>query len=358
MRGNELLDNIDLADATYVEAADASPRRAAWIRWVAIAACLCLLIVGGFFGGIFRSPDSPDNSIVSYFVLTAHAASGESTELALNENCFNSVPVGEQGNVFGVDMPLFDFSVSPSNWSGNEALYSQFEISISYNGTLVEGKDEHIMLAYLIPTPDSDAPWSYSIMGWFTEPTDIIISILNKESREIVETITVTVNYLPDRQEYELEVTDWNTKFAEQQKAVEASNALMEYFYSQGYVSDYPAYFGGYYIESNELHVKLVSPTDDDLNKISSVLAGYKEVVVFEYTEMSMAYLQAYADSLANELMELGYDVTEWYVDDATGNIVIGVLEKDLAAVSALMADREDNSPTIIIEKGAYVTTD
>ena len=56
--------------------------------------------------------------------------------------------------------------------------------------------------------------------------------------------------------------------------------------------------------------------------------------------------------------MELGYDVTEWYVDDATGNIVIGVLEKDLAAVSALMADREDNSPTIIIEKGAYVTTD
>ena len=82
------------------------------------------------------------------------------------------------------------------------------------------------------------------------------------------------------------------------------------------------------------------------------------QCVVFEYTEMSMADLQAYADSLANELMELGYDVTEWYVDDATGNIVIGVLEKDLAAVSALMADREDNSPTIIIEKGAYVTTD
>lgn len=44
MRGNELLDNIELADAAYVEAADAHPRRAVWIRWVAVAACLVIVI--------------------------------------------------------------------------------------------------------------------------------------------------------------------------------------------------------------------------------------------------------------------------------------------------------------------------
>ena len=37
MRGNELLDKMELIDSVYVEAADAMPkrRRAAWLRWCA-----------------------------------------------------------------------------------------------------------------------------------------------------------------------------------------------------------------------------------------------------------------------------------------------------------------------------------
>ena len=46
MRGNELLDKMELADPAYVEAADRKPlrQRRGWIPWAAAAACLCLLI--------------------------------------------------------------------------------------------------------------------------------------------------------------------------------------------------------------------------------------------------------------------------------------------------------------------------
>ena len=49
MRGNELLDKMELIDSAYVEAADAMPkrRRAAWLRWCAAAACLSLLAIAG-----------------------------------------------------------------------------------------------------------------------------------------------------------------------------------------------------------------------------------------------------------------------------------------------------------------------
>lgn len=350
------LGNVDVKYIDEASAYTAKKKKNTWVKWVSAAACLSLIITGAIFGNIFYSPDSPVNNITSYFVITAHAANGVSTDLSLAESCFNSGSAKE--NAFGVDIPLFDFSVRPSNWGGNEALYSKFDISVSYNGTRVEDRDKHMMVAYLIPTPDSGESWAYSVMGWFTEPTDIIVTIMDKKSREIVETITVNVNYLADSQEYELEVTELNTKFAEQKNAVEADNALMEYFFDQGYISEYPAYFGGRYIEDNKLHVRLVSPTDEELQKITSVLAQYGNDVVFEYGELSMSDLQAYADKTAKELRNLGYGVTSWYVDNVTGNIVIGVLEKDFTAVTALIANGENNAPKIIVEKGAYTSAD
>ncbi len=113
-------------------------------------------------------------------------------------------------------MPIFDFSVRTSDLKNNEAIYSRFDIPISYNGTVVENKDEHIIVAYAIPTQSSNEPWSYSITGWFTEPTDIIITITDKESNEIAEKITVNVKYTADRQEYELKITDLDTEYVKQ----------------------------------------------------------------------------------------------------------------------------------------------
>lgn len=336
-------------------------KKNAWVKWAAMAACLSLIVAGGLLGHIFHSPDTPDvpdGNIMSYFVITAHAANGETTELGLNESCFNSGTSTE--NVFGVDMPLFDFSVTPSNLKNNEAVYDRFDISVFYNGSCVKDKDEHISVAYLIPMQNSNEPWSYSIMGWFTEPTDILINIVDKDSREIIETITVNVNYDADRKGYELEITNLASKFDEQRAAVAANNALTEYFYEQGYVSDYPAYFGGCYIEGNKLYVKLAAPTDEEMKGLTEALARYADAVVYRDAKASMSDLQEYADMRANELMTKGYEVTSWYVDSVAGNVVISVLEKDLVAVTAWASDISKNKdlPTIIIEKGEYVTED
>ncbi len=188
----------------------------AWVKWVSIAASLSLIVIGGVFGNVFRTsdtPDAPENNIMSYFTLTAYAANGESTELNVSDSCLSS---GEpKYNIFGHDMPLFHFDVKPSNLKSNEAVYQRFDISISYNRTLVKDKDEHIMVAYIYSVQSSQT-CGYSIFGWFTEPTDVIVTITDKESCEIVETITVNVKYLADTQEYELKITNLDTEYAKQ----------------------------------------------------------------------------------------------------------------------------------------------
>lgn len=195
----------------YINEAAAYSRKRkskAWVKWVAMAACLSLFLTGTIVGTIFRSPATPDASITSYFVLTAQAANGETVDLGVTEGCFNSGPHG--GNIFGVDMPLFHFSLRPSDLKDNEVLYSRFDISVSYNGAFVKNMDEHIMISYLIPRY---GPWSYSISGWFEEPTDIIINITDKQSHEIVETITLNVNYIAHKQGYELQIKNITTEF-------------------------------------------------------------------------------------------------------------------------------------------------
>ena len=48
MRGNELLEKMELVDPAYVAAADAPVKKGTprWLRWGAMAACLCLVIGG------------------------------------------------------------------------------------------------------------------------------------------------------------------------------------------------------------------------------------------------------------------------------------------------------------------------
>lgn len=358
---SDALNNIDfdmIEDVYESTKAKKKKPKSSWLKWGAIAACLCLLVMGGIFGNLFHSPDTPDvpqKSVISYFVITAHAANGGATELGLADSCFNSAPA-QEGNGFGVDMPLFHFSITPSDLKNNEAIYDRFDISVSYNGSDVKDKDDHISVAHLIATQNSNEPWSYSITGWFTEPTDILINIVEKDSREIMETITVNVKYLADKQEYELEVTNLTTKFSEQKEAVDANNYLMSYFFSRGYVTNYPEWFGGCYIEENKLHIKLVSPSDEEMKNISQILAPFDNVIVYKNADMSMSELQAYADKAAKELMENGYAVTSWYVDSITGNIIISVLEKDFEAVTEWInsASQNDNAPKIVIEIGEY----
>ena len=198
------------------EAVTYTPKRKknTWIKWVSAAACLSLIAIGVVFSNLFRSPDTPDvpdNGVTSYFVITAHAANGESTELNVSNSFVSSGT--PKHNIFGHDIPLFNFDVMPSDLKSNEAVYERFDISISYNGTTVNvtDKDEHIMVAYIYSVPSSQS-LGYSIFGWFTEPTDVVVTVTDKKNKAVVEEITVNVEYDADRQEYELKITSLDTE--------------------------------------------------------------------------------------------------------------------------------------------------
>lgn len=71
MRGNELLDNMELVDAAYVEAADATPKKKTWIRWTAMAASVCLIVGAALGFGLLKSPGvEPDvDPDIAYYEL-------------------------------------------------------------------------------------------------------------------------------------------------------------------------------------------------------------------------------------------------------------------------------------------------
>lgn len=214
---SDALNNIDfdmVEDVYESTKQKKKSNKSLWLKWGAIAACLSLIVMGGIFGNLFHSPDTPDvpeNNIMSFFAITAHAANGETKVLNVSDSFVSS---GEpKYNMFGHNIPLFSFDVEPSDLKSNEAVYQRFDISISYNGTPVKNKDEHIMVAYLASAHTSQT-YGYTIFGWFTEPTDVIVTITDKESKAVVEEMTVNVKYDANRQEYELKLTNLDTEYA------------------------------------------------------------------------------------------------------------------------------------------------
>lgn len=106
MRGNELLDKMELVDPAYIEAADAAPkvRRTVWTGWrAAMAACLCVVLLAG----------------------TAMAVSGGRTWLV---EMFGGRGSGETGYELGVDMDIIPTSRMSENLQGvSEEIVRQFE---------------------------------------------------------------------------------------------------------------------------------------------------------------------------------------------------------------------------------------
>ena len=64
MRGNEFLEKIGLIAPEYIEEAEEKPKRKKnpWIKWLAAAACICV-IAGFAVSGIFYAPpQEPETS--------------------------------------------------------------------------------------------------------------------------------------------------------------------------------------------------------------------------------------------------------------------------------------------------------
>lgn len=92
-----------------------------------------------------------------------------------------------------------------------------------------------------------------------------------------------------------------------QAQAVAANEALMQYFFDNGWVREYPEYFGGCYIKDNILNVRLVNPTEQTMEILSAIFTGYQDVVKYEYCQYSQKTLQQHADVTSMELKDDGY---------------------------------------------------
>ena len=147
-----------------------------------------------------------------------------------------------------------------------------------------------------------------------------------------------------------------------QKQAVEANEVLMQYFFAEGWVLEYPDYFGGCYIEDNVLHIILVDPTTEELEELDEILSDYENAISFESGSYSQASTQDYADSTAAELKKQGLEVTHWYVEIETGDIIIGVVNSDIDTANVKIAEIQSytlrsSTPKIVIEEGEYTST-
>ena len=78
MRGDSLLDKMELIDPAYVEAADEMPKRKkrGWIKWGSLAACLCLAIAAAFTLKWHNAPRQPDSTKLATITIPEFSGEG------------------------------------------------------------------------------------------------------------------------------------------------------------------------------------------------------------------------------------------------------------------------------------------
>lgn len=189
-------------------------RKIGWIRCATVAAMLLLLIgVAAIWQGL---ADKPTDKAVHFFAITAQEADGEKTNYELNKSYFNSGTFF-QTDLFGENRQLFEFALDTTHWTDDpltmRQYYSNFDITVSYDGQTADDDDKHIAIFHLLDTEilTSSVTTGYGITGWFEEPTDLEICITEKKTGTLVERIVLHICYMPEKNGYELTVTEYET---------------------------------------------------------------------------------------------------------------------------------------------------
>ena len=200
-----------ISDEYLEEAEEYTARRAAprLVKWASVAACFLVLAIGATLVSVLAK-DEPDGGITPCFSIVANAEDGKSYELYPGESFLNSGSSG--ANIFGNNKPTFNISLMPKPAENGDDVFRRYDITVSYNGKTVDGKDKHVSVAYMMLQdlsmyPDSIKQHGIAIIGWFDEPATIRITVTEKESGEVVEEIIVNVKYNAELQKYELERT-------------------------------------------------------------------------------------------------------------------------------------------------------
>lgn len=195
------IDDDTLLDA---ESSDIPRRKHPFIKIIAACLLLVLSLAGYFHFFHFAGADRGG----SLFSIVAHAENGVLEEYTLNSSFLNSG--GTDENIFGVDVPLFDFTLQPSRMAENPEEYTffDFRVSVSIEGKSKKEIQRHVLVGYSGPVVGSDAPYEYFVLGWFEEDTVMTITISDAKTGDILEEHTVLVQPLTDSQAYQITVTE------------------------------------------------------------------------------------------------------------------------------------------------------
>lgn len=212
MNRNDLFKSFNGIDEELLQRSESVRKLGCKNLYIRIAAAV-LAIITYVFGVSFLHNGKNGQEKGSGLAMYVYAANGERNQMNLNELFLNSVSNSADGGYkfFDVDMPLFSFTFQSPLWEGQRLFHWDHTVSFSYNGHIVDGKDAHIVFLHIIPGKDHDGYYAYEILGWFEEPTDLVITVYDKESGKMLEETTVHICYFPEEEIYGLTVTEVKT---------------------------------------------------------------------------------------------------------------------------------------------------
>ncbi len=133
----------------------------------------------------------------------------------------------------------------------------------------------------------------------------------------------------------------------DQEKAVEAHNILFNSFLDDAGQENYPNEYGGDYIKDNILHICIVDLDNTCLNRYTSVLEDYLEVVSFESVNFSYNYLLSQGPSIMKQLLSENVSAISYGIIEPLNSIVIDIEQSELSLFSYV-------EPDIILDGSTY----
>lgn len=207
---------VSAIDPNFLEEAfpQLAPRLSRRLEWLASAAALFAVLLGMVFFPINRDPIL---LVSGPFVLTADTTNGYVSDLSeLTEEMWNQLfsatapgSPGSKGQFYGKD--TFSIEITPQGWDRTEDLFFYYNLRVHYGDTTVQKGplDPHVAWGFCSPT-NTSPPGSTSyinLFGWFDEPTDIRIEILEHDGT-VVQEQTIHIEYDSITRSYELKVID------------------------------------------------------------------------------------------------------------------------------------------------------
>lgn len=212
-----LFNSITAIDDQYIEEAicEISSRTPIFLRRVAAIAAVISILFGCLF---FPSASNVVLLNEGSFIVSASASNGFQDDLSswkeqfINRLASSTAPGFPTTQSRFSNKDTFKIFISPSSWDKSEDISFFYNLRVYYGNTTVlrQDQDQHVDWGFLVPTATAP-PGSVSqflLIGWFYEPIDLRIEILDKDNTLVQEqTIHITYNSLT--RSYKLEVTDF-----------------------------------------------------------------------------------------------------------------------------------------------------